>query len=143
MENGRRSYRTISKIVGISTPTVESRVRRMNESGFIKKIAPIFDPDKISEGLSAIVTFQVDPVDLQNITTKLSEVNEIRSIFLITGETNLMLRIVSVDAKDLQNFISYRIREFGNLKMISNQIISNTIKDEQSVIIRNEYIYIL
>ncbi len=138
MEDGRRSYRQIAKITGVSTPTVESRMRRMTETGFITKIVPRFDPDKVAEGLTALITFRVKDVDLQNIATKLSELDEIRSIFLITGETNLMIRIVLADVKDLQDFISYRIKEFGDLQMASNQIITKTIKDEQGIVIRSD-----
>jgi len=138
MEDGRRSYRQIAKITGVSTPTVESRIRRMNETGFITKIIPRFDPDKVAEGLTALLTFRVNDADLHTIAAKLSELEEVRSIFFITGETNLMLRIVLVDAKDLQDFISYRIKEFGDLQMVSNQIITKTIKDEQGVVIRSD-----
>jgi len=138
MEDGRRSYRQIAKITGVSTPTVESRIRRLNETGFITKIIPRFDPDKVAEGLTALITFRAKDADLQNIAAKLSGLDEIRSIFLITGETNLMIRIVLADVKDLQDFISYRIKEFGDLQMVSNQIITRTIKDEQGIVIRSD-----
>tara|TARA_B100000315_G_C14458951_1_gene532821 strand:- start:246 stop:872 length:627 start_codon:yes stop_codon:yes gene_type:complete len=138
MDDGRRSYRQIAKITGVSTPTVESRIRRLNETGFIIKIIPRFDPDKVAEGLTALITFRVNDTDLQNIAAKLSELDDIRSIFLITGETNLMIRIVLADVKDLQDFISYRIKEFGDLQMVSNQIITKTIKDEQGIVIRSD-----
>lgn len=138
MQDARKSYRQISKITGVSTPTVESRIRRMFEVGLIKKIIPFFDPDKVLEGIIALITFRVDNSNLEEIAKKLSEINEIRSIFLTTGESNLMLRIILKDSKDLQGFISSKIKEFGNIQVISSQIITQTIKDEQGIIIREE-----
>jgi len=137
MEDGRRSHRQIAKITGVSSPTVETRIRRMYETGLIKKIVPIFDPDKSTSGLTAIITFQVNDNLLQDIATKLSQLEEVRSVFLITGESNMMIRVFLSDAKDLQNFISYRSKEFGEIKVVSSKIVTNTIKDEQGIIINS------
>lgn len=136
-EDGRRSYRQISKMTGVSTPTVESRVRRMIDIGLIKKISPVFDPDKVMEGLTALVTFRVEDATLSETAAKLAEAEEVRSAFMTTGGSNLMLRLVLNNAKELQDFISSRTRELGNLQVISSQIITKTVKDEQGVIIRS------
>ncbi|MFQ6135351.1 MAG: AsnC family transcriptional regulator, partial [Nitrososphaerales archaeon] len=138
IEDGRRSYRQIAKMTGVSTPTVEARIRRMYETDFIRRISPVFDPDKVAEGLTALVAFRVDDTDLQETAAKLSELKEVRSVFLTTGESNLMLRLVLNDAKELQDFISYRTREFGNMQVVSSQIITKTMKDEQGIVIKSD-----
>lgn len=137
MDDGSRSHRQIAKITGVSSPTVETRIRRMYETGLITKIIPRFNPDKIADGLTALITFQVDDNVLLEIATKLSQLEEVRSVFLITSESNLMVRVVLSDAKDLQDFISYRSKEFGEIKMVSSIIVTRTIKDEQGIIIKN------
>lgn len=137
MEDGRRSYRQISKMTGVSTPTVEARMRRMYETGFLKKIAPVFDPEKVTEGLTALVTFRVDDATLTETANKLAELEEVRSIFFTTGESNLMLRLVLNSAKELQDFISGRTREFGNIQVVSSQIVTKTVKDEQGIVVKS------
>jgi Lrp/AsnC family leucine-responsive transcriptional regulator len=138
LEDGRRSYRTLAKMTGVSTPTVESRTRRMFETGFIKRISPIFNTDKMTEKLTALITFRVNDTQLQDIAAKFSDLNEVRSIFLITGESNLMIRVVVNDSRELQDFISGRTAEFGNMKVVSSQIVTKSIKDEQGVIISDD-----
>ncbi len=64
MEDGRRSYRQIARMTGVSTPTVEARIRRMYGTGFIKRISPVFDPEKTADGITALVTFRVDYADI-------------------------------------------------------------------------------
>lgn len=135
-EDGRKSFRKLAKITGVSTPTVEVRIRRMFETGLIKRISPIFDIDKVTNGLSAIVTLRVDDIAIQETASKFAELNEVRSIFLTTGESNIMLRLITNDAKDLQEFISSKTKEFGNIKVISSQIITKVAKDEQGVLLK-------
>lgn len=137
MDDGRRSYRQIARMTGVSTPTVETRVRRMFETGLIKKISPIFNPDKVADGLIALVTFRVNDSSLQETASKLAELDEVKSVLLTTGVSNLMLQIVVNDAKELQDFISSRTREYANMQVVSSQIVTKTVKDEQGILVRN------
>jgi len=47
LEDGRKSFRKISRETRITTPTVKSRYERLVNIGFIKGILPIFDFDKV------------------------------------------------------------------------------------------------
>jgi len=42
-EDGRKSFRQISRELGISTPTVQARYQRLVNIGLIKSISPIID----------------------------------------------------------------------------------------------------
>jgi len=46
-EDGRKSFRQISRELGISTPTVLARYQRLVNIGLIKSISPIIDPTNI------------------------------------------------------------------------------------------------
>lgn len=50
LRDGRKSFRQISKEIGISTPTVKNRFSRLVNMGVIKSISPVLDLDKISWG---------------------------------------------------------------------------------------------
>jgi DNA-binding Lrp family transcriptional regulator len=137
IEDGRRSYRQISKMTGVSTPTVESRIRRMQETGLIKKISPVFDPEKVAEGITALVAFRAEDANLSDTAAQLAEMEEVRSVFLTTGGSNLMVRLVVENAKDLQDFITSKTKEFGTLQTVSSQIVTRTLKDEQGVVVKS------
>lgn len=47
LEDGRKSFRQISRDTGITTPTVKARYERLVNVGFIKCIIPIFDFDRV------------------------------------------------------------------------------------------------
>lgn len=47
LEDGRKSFRQISRDTGITTPTVKARYERLVNVGFIKGVLPIFDFDKV------------------------------------------------------------------------------------------------
>ncbi|MDQ3083927.1 MAG: winged helix-turn-helix transcriptional regulator, partial [Thermoproteota archaeon] len=47
LEDGRKSFRQISRDTGITTPTVKSRYERLVNIGFIKRVLPVFDFEKV------------------------------------------------------------------------------------------------
>ncbi|MDF0682619.1 MAG: AsnC family transcriptional regulator [Candidatus Nitrosocosmicus sp.] len=47
IEDGRKSFRQISRETGITTPTVKARYERLVNVGFIKGVLPVFDFEKI------------------------------------------------------------------------------------------------
>ena len=49
LDDGRKSFRQISRDTGITTPTVKARFERLVNVGFIKGVFPIFDFGKVDD----------------------------------------------------------------------------------------------
>ena len=60
--DGRKSFRQISRETGITTPTVKARFQRLVNVGFIKRVAPIIDFEKI-DNAEEIEELQVENKD--------------------------------------------------------------------------------
>jgi Lrp/AsnC family leucine-responsive transcriptional regulator len=52
LEDGRKSFREISRETGITTPTVKARFTRLVNVGLIKSVSPIIDFNIIEENIS-------------------------------------------------------------------------------------------
>ncbi len=48
-EDGRKSFRQISRETGITTPTVKARFERLVNVGFIQGVVPVFDFGKVAK----------------------------------------------------------------------------------------------
>ena len=59
-EDGRKSFRQISRDTGITTPTVKARYERLVNVGFIKGVLPVFDFDKVKSGNGEKNPIQLD-----------------------------------------------------------------------------------
>ncbi len=135
IEDGRRSYREIARRAGITTPTVQARVKRMMDEGLFRKISPIFDPSKFQEGIVFILSFPVNPSETERISGELAKHEEVRGIYLTTGEKNLTLRIVVDSVDQLQRFTENLDRNYG-IKQSSSQMVVRIFKEDQSVMVK-------
>jgi DNA-binding Lrp family transcriptional regulator len=59
LKDGRKSFRQISREIGITTPTVKARFESLVNIGFIKGVLPVFDFGKVNN--------TKDIIQLQNI----------------------------------------------------------------------------
>jgi DNA-binding Lrp family transcriptional regulator len=50
MEDGRKSFRAISREIKVSTPTVKTRYERLVNIGLIKSVKPEIDLSKVARG---------------------------------------------------------------------------------------------
>lgn len=137
-EDGRCSYRRVARQVGVSTPTVKSRVKRLMDAGVIRKFAPILDAEKVGGNISTLIQLKVELPKLSAVVSSLAQLEEVRSIFVTTGEANLVLRAVIQSNKGLQDFLEANIAKLDGVSVVSSQVITRTVKDEQGVAFMEE-----
>jgi Lrp/AsnC family leucine-responsive transcriptional regulator len=136
MKDGRKSFRRIAKEIGVSTPTVETRFRRMVNTGFIKRISPVLDTDKVELGISAMLFMRVLASQTLDIAKQLSGFDEVRNVFTTSGDNNIMVR-VSVDRPEsLETLIRRKIAVIDGVKSVSSQLVTRIIKDEQPIVVK-------
>jgi len=133
MEDGRRSYRELARQTSVSPPTIESRVEKLLRVGLIKKIVPIIDIDKLDSGNSALITIKADLSNMSEVIELFSDMEEVTGVFATTGEGNLLLRVFVSDPKGLHEFITRRLGGETSFQVLSSQIITKTLKDEQLI----------
>ena len=135
-EDGRRSLRDIARTAGVSTPTVESHLRKMMDMGLIKKIAPIIDASKITSGLFAVATARVEPGKADDVLNALAKVPEIRNVYGMTGEHNVLFTVFTASLDELQTLLSSTISSIPNVASLSYNVVARVVKDEPNVAIR-------
>ena len=133
MQDGRKSFRQIAKEIKISTPTVESHYTKMRGTGIIKNIVPLFDVDKLDEQLSAFVYLKTNPSQSVNIANKLSSIPVVQGIYVMTGDFNLMVKVIAEKPEYVEAFIREKLAVIKGVRSVSYHIVARTIKEEQTI----------
>ncbi len=136
MNDGRKSLRRIAKDIGVSTPTVETRFKRMTNIGFIKKIIPILDTDKVELGITALLFMKVLAPKTLDAARQLSEFDEVRNVFTTSGDNNMILKVVVDKPESLETLIRKKISVVDGVKSVSSQFITRVIKYEQDIVVK-------
>jgi DNA-binding Lrp family transcriptional regulator len=129
MEDGRISYRQLAKRVGVTTPTVESRIRRMMDAGFIKGFAPVLDLTKVERGVMALVQLKVEAQEINRVLEALVSMEGVVDIFQTTGESNLTVRMVAEGLEELQRIIESRLAALPGVSVRATQVVTRVVKE--------------
>lgn len=130
-KDARKSLREIAREVGVSAPTVRDRIKKMVDAGLIKGFAPVVDYGKL-EGVLAILLLKADPHKLQEVTERLTSRRGVMSVYVASGEANLIVKVYASSSRELYDFIN----SLGpDVLLVSSQVVMKVVKDEQGAAI--------
>ncbi|MGP4015074.1 Lrp/AsnC family transcriptional regulator [Saccharopolyspora sp. 5N708] len=95
----RATVVALAERVGLSRNTVQARLSKLERrlGSFQRRI----DPAALGYPLTAFITVQVTQQMLGELAESMAEIPEVVEVFGLTGATDLLVRVVAVDADDL------------------------------------------
>jgi Lrp/AsnC family transcriptional regulator, leucine-responsive regulatory protein len=113
--DGRISMKDLGKIVGLTSPAVSERVKRLEESGIITGYKAIVNPEKLNKIIKAFITVGL-PGDKYKEFLELAEnKNSIIECHHITGDDCLVLKVIVKNMDELERLID-DIKALGRTK---------------------------
>lgn len=125
-ENARRSFSDIGREIGLSSPAVAERVKKMEDAGIITGYKTAVSYHKTGHQLKAIITLRAFMGRLKPFLEKVNEFREVISCYRITGNENIIMEVVLYDQQHLTEFID-KLITYGEIK--THIILSSEIKD--------------
>lgn len=124
--NARVSNTSIAQHVGISSPAVAERIKKMEDSGVISGYHAKVNYDTIGYGIRALITVRAFMGRLKPFLHKIKTYEEVVNCYRITGNENIVMEVVIKDQKHLEKFIDELI-SYGETKtqIILSDVVSN------------------
>jgi DNA-binding Lrp family transcriptional regulator len=97
----RATIVALAEQLGLSRNTVQARVTRMEADGTLGSFERRIGPRALGHPLTAFVTARVDQRMLTEVSEALAGIPEVVEVFGLSGETDLLVRVVAADAEDL------------------------------------------
>jgi DNA-binding Lrp family transcriptional regulator len=121
-EDARISNVDLAKAVGLSPSPCLARVRALEEAGFIRRYVSLLDPQRVGLMVSVFIQValekQVESA-LEVFERAIRERPEVMECYLMTGESDYLLRVVVPDLQALERFILNflsRVPGVGNIR---------------------------
>ena len=114
-EDGRISMKDLGKIVGLTSPAVSERVKRLEESGVIQGYKAIVNPDKLGRVIKSFINIALPSKNYQDFIEYAQKDNRIVECHHITGEDCLLLKVIVKDMYELEEVID-SIKKIGSTR---------------------------
>jgi len=125
-QNARQTNTEIGRQVGMSSPAVAERIRKMEDAGIIENYNTKVSPFLVGYQFKAIITLRAFMGKLKPFLTKVKTYEEVLNCYRITGDENIVMEVVLTDQKHLERFIDQLIA-YGESKtqIVLSQVVAN------------------
>ena len=127
-DNARQSNAEIGRKVGISSPAVSERIKKMEDLGIIEGYKAMVSPFDIGYQLKAIITLKAFMGKLKPFLEKVKTYDEVINCYRITGDENIVMEVVLKNQKHLETFIDQLIT-YGESK--TQIVLSRVVKQKE------------
>ena len=125
-KDGRISMKDLGKIVGLTSPAVSERVKRLEESGVIEGYKAIVNPDALGRVIKAFIHISL-PSDKYVFLDAAKQDPRIVECHHVTGDDCSLLKVIVKDMYELENVID-SIKTIGSTK--TSVILSTPIQSK-------------
>ena len=130
-KNARTSIQTLAETTGLSTASVQRRLRALREAGAIRREVAVLDPGQLGLGITAIVSVELERDRLDQIDAfkrKAREDRQVTHFYCIAGESDFILVVMARDIADYEAFTHRFFFADRNVRKFRTSIVVSTEK---------------
>lgn len=135
-ENSRLTTKEIASRVNLSTTPVFERIKRLEESGYIKKYIALLDAGKLNRGFSVYCCVKLRRLTrdiAHNFNCVIKEIHEVVECYNISGEYDFLLKVCAPDMKYYREFILNVLGSIDGLGSLTSMFVMDEVKHELTV----------
>jgi DNA-binding Lrp family transcriptional regulator len=133
-ENCKITNLDLSKKIGLSpAPTLE-RVKKLENSGHISSYHAVVDAATMSLNVKTFVLVSLawhKENALDNFMSKIREIDEVTECYIITGEADILLKIICRDIPTYENILFKTLSQIDEIQRMKTLMTLSTFKDSK------------
>ncbi len=127
-ENGRMSYSGIARKLGVPESTVRLRIRKLQNSGIIRKFAALINPFKAGYSIVAFIAVDVEPSRVKEAAEELSNLPEVDVLGIATGAHDILMQVTVKDLQELESFLIEKLGRVEGIRSTETSILTSVRK---------------
>lgn len=103
--NARTGVVELATILGVTRTTVQSRLKRLEETGVITGFRPKVDLSKLGVTVEAFAALALEQGRLDSVVEELKKMPQVLEVHTMTGREDLLVRLASTSNAELQKLV--------------------------------------
>jgi len=131
--DARQSARQLSQRLDVSTVTMISRIKKLEEKKIIKGYSARLDHDLLGYDITAVIEIKTNQGKMLEIENVIAKETNVISVYDITGDADTLVIAKFKDRASLSKFVK-KISAIPNIENTVTHIVLNTIKEDSRLI---------
>ena len=129
--NGKLSQAKIAGAVGLTTPSVNERIKKMEQAGVIEGYTVRLNAQALGLGDTVLVQLTLDSHSdntLEKFGETLAAIPEVIEAYLVSGEYDYLLRVAVQDTRDYERLLRERLYKIKGIRHSKSSFVLRTLK---------------
>jgi Lrp/AsnC family transcriptional regulator, leucine-responsive regulatory protein len=132
--DGKMSQALIAQQVGLSTAAVNERLKKLEQSGGIRRFTALVDPKSVGIQVTAFIEVFIEhPRYEEPFLKRILELDEVQECHHITGEFSLLLKVRVRDMESLQRLVISQLNGAEGVRQTRTVMVLSTVKEESYI----------
>ena len=127
----RHSLEYIAQAVGLSSASVQRRLKRLRDNQVISAEVAVISPKAVGQLMSFIISVQLERDHINHLTefkARIKNEPQIQQCYYVTGEADFILIVTATDMEDFQDFIHQLFYNDSNVRHYHTSVVMERTK---------------
>ena len=131
--DARASYAQLARVVGLSAPSVQERIRRLERRGIITGYHAAVDQVLAGLAVTALIgVSQTESAELADVADRLSALAELEDCFFVAGDNAFVVKVRVPDVAALETTIG-RLHRIDGVALTRTTVVLSTKWEHRQV----------
>ena len=131
--DGRQSARQLSHRLGVSTVTILSRIKKLEEQNIIQGYSVRLNHELLGYEITAIIEIKSNKGKMLEIENEIAKYESTIAVYDITGDADMIIIAKFKNRELLSDFVK-KISAISNVENTLTHLVLNTIKEDNRLI---------
>lgn len=128
-DHARTSQHDLARAVGLSSPAVGERLRKLEERGIVRRYAAVVDPKKLGRDVTAFIAVAMSGSHhFPDLIARVEEHPEILECHSVTGQGSHLLKLRTDSTSTLETLLA-EIQSWPGVQWTTTSIVLSTVKE--------------
>ncbi len=131
--DARQSARQLAHRLGVSTVTMISRIKKLEEGKIIQGYSVRLDHELLGYDITVVIEIKTTKGKMLEIENKIAKQDNVIAVYDITGDADTIVIAKFKDRKSVSSFVK-KLLEIPNVENTVTHIVLNTIKEDNRLL---------
>ena len=133
LTDARQSARQLAHRLGVSTVTMISRMKKLEENKIIKGYSVRLDHELLGYDITALIEIKTRKGTMLEIENEIAKQDNVIAVYDITGDADIVVNAKFKNTNSLSSFVK-KLLEVTNVENTVTHIVLNTIKEDERLL---------
>ena len=138
-DDAKLSQAELAKAVGLTAPSVNERIRKLERAGVIRGYVALLDERKLGHDITAFVEIFIEhPKFESGFIEAVGDLDEVLECHHITGEFSLLLKVRVQDMAAFRRLLIEKLNSVRGVRQTRTLMVLATAKEQRRIKIESE-----